>query len=370
MNKIAYYLGLVLLVFSCQRPTEKDSSVYEIQYTLVQNGISETDYPVGLTVMSPQEAVLVARVKNTYPHIQTKLYKTADGGKNWEKVFSTMDWNADKIEERDGVLYVSNTTNLTAKAHTSEILSSKDTGRTWRKVIGFDSKLLTIKAIEASGIAVYLSSDNEKTSKGQTVYRLLVNNQDNEGWKDAGIDKSAGPNSICLSEKSAMCSAGYPYRIFRISYKDLTKDTLVLKNLICPYQIIAGEDIIGIWNGKRADYFRVSGDSAVFISRIRFRGSLTDHIPDRIHQCGDIVYTSVLVPGAQPDARMFISTDRAKSWTQIKTECPLDKEYDRVWTPEGSSWFMAAYKDKMFSYCLGEKDGKRMDFIKTIQPKP
>ena len=30
---------------------------------------------------------------------------------------------------------------------------------------------------------------------------------------------------------------------------------------------------------------------------------------------------------------------------------------------------VAGYKDKMLSYCVGYKDGKRQDFIKIIRPK-
>ena len=180
----------------------------------------------------------------------------------------------------------------------------------------------------------------------------------------------ASPNLTSLSKDKLIYTAGFPYRIFQISFGDLTIDTLRIRSLICPSQIIASEeDILGIWNGKRADYFRIEGDSAVFMSRIKFKGALTDHIPDRIYQHGNIIYTSVLVPGREPDVRMFISTDHARSWTQVDTKCSMDKEYDRVWTPVGDAWFMAGYDDFMVSYCVGEKDGQRQDFIKIIRPK-
>lgn len=96
----------------------------------------------------------------------------------------------------------------------------------------------------------------------------------------------ASPNLTSLSKDKLIYTAGFPYRIFQISFGDLTKDTLRIRSLICPSQIIASEeDILGIWNGKRADYFRIEGDSAVFMSRIKFKGALTDHIPDRIGSC-------------------------------------------------------------------------------------
>ena len=369
MNRIIYIFGLALLLFSCQGSIKQSGSVYEILSFPVENGIAETDYPVGLLMMSNKDAVLIARSKNTYPEILTSLYKSVDEGRNWAKVFTTKDWKAEHLEERDGIIYIANNAASTEKEQRSEILYSKDTGRTWQTLKHFGSKLLVIKPMEQSGMVAYQSS--EDTSEYSKIsYKCLVSSQKSPEWEDAHIDMCAGPNLTSLSKDKLIYTAGFPYRIFQVSFGDLTKDTLRIRPLICPSQIIASEeDIFGIWNGKRADYFRIAGDSAVFVSRIRFKGALTDHIPDRIYQHGDIVYTSVLVPGREPDVRMFISTDRARSWTQVDTKGPIDKEYDRVWTPVGEAWFMAGHNDFMVSYCLGEKDGRRRDFIKIIRPK-
>ena len=369
MNRIIYIFVFASLLFSCQRAIKQSSSVYEILSFPTECGISETDYPVGMLVMSNKEAVLIARSKKTYPEIRTSLYKTLDEGRNWEKVFSTMNWETERLEERDGVIYIANNVTSTEKEQGSEILYSKDTGRTWQTLRHFNSKLLAIKPMRPSGIIAYQSIE-DTAERYKISYKCLVYSQDNDKWEDASIDKHAGTNLTSLSKDKLFYSAGFPYRIFQVNLGNLIKDTLRIRPLICPSQIIAGEDdILGIWNGKRADYFRIVGDSAVFASRIKFNGALTNHIPDRIYQHGNVVYTSVLVPGKAPDVRMFISTDHAESWTQVDTKGPMDKEYDRVWTPVGDAWFMAGYDDFMVSYCVGEKDGQRQDFIKIIRPK-
>ena len=77
----------------------------------------------------------------------------------------------------------------------------------------------------------------------------------------------------------------------------------------------------------------------------------------------------MLVPGLNSTSKMFASTDRARTWTRVSTKSEIDNQLDSVWTPEGNAWFMAWYKDRMVSYCVGYKDGKRQDFIKVIRPK-
>lgn len=194
MNRIIYIFVFASLLFSCQSAIKQSSSVYEILSFPTEYGISETDYPVGMLVMSNNEAVLIARSKNTYPEIQTSLYKTADEGRNWKRVFTTKDWKAEHLEERDGAIYAANNATSTEKEQWSEILYSKDTGRTWQTLKHFGSKLLSIMPMNNSGMVTYQSS--EDTSKYSKIsYKCLVSSQNSPEWEDAHIDMCA-----CKSE--------------------------------------------------------------------------------------------------------------------------------------------------------------------------
>ena len=133
--------------------------------------------------------------------------------------------------------------------------------------------------------------------------------------------------------------------------------------------VVRGDDIVGLTNGGSADYFRIIDGVANFYSRIQYGGPFVNHTPVRIYQYDSIVFTKVLVPGLNSTSKMFASTDRARIWTQVSAKSEIDNQLDSVWTPEGNAWFMAGYKDRMVSYCVGYKDGKRQDFIKVIRPK-
>ena len=63
-----------------------------------------------------------------------------------------------------------------------------------------------------------------------------------------------------------------------------------------------------------------------------------------------------------------MSVDRARTWCKINAVSDFEKELDEV-EPLSGDWPMAGYKDRMVSYCVGCKDGKRQDFIKVIKPK-
>ncbi len=133
--------------------------------------------------------------------------------------------------------------------------------------------------------------------------------------------------------------------------------------------VVRGDDIVGLTNGGSADYFRIIYCVANFYSRIQYKGSFVNHTPVQIYQYDGVVFTKVLVPGLSSMSRMFFSADRARSWAPVSTRAEIDNQLDSVWTPEGDAWFMAGYEDRMVSYCVGYKDGKRQDFIKIIRPK-
>lgn len=92
------------------------------------------------------------------------------------------------------------------------------------------------------------------------------------------------------------------YRIISINPQTQKFDT-IRTPCRSPMQVIAGEDIIGIWNDRRADYFRIVKDTAVFLSRIKYDMIWTSHVPMEIYQHGDIVYSSVLVPSVESNIK-------------------------------------------------------------------
>ena len=67
----------------------------------------------------------------------------------------------------------------------------------------------------------------------------------------------------------------------------------VRNNFKTAYKFIYGEDILGVWNGKLADYFRIVGDSAHFVSRIKFQGPFSDHIPDNLNSFSEYAHSTI-----------------------------------------------------------------------------
>lgn len=91
-----------------------------------------------------------------------------------------------------------------------------------------------------------------------------------------------------------------------------------------------------------------------------------NYIPSEIYQYGDVVYTKVIPLTYKSKASFFISIDRARSWTKINFRSDFENKLDKV-EPFVDDWPMVGYKDRMVSYCVGYKDGKRQDLIKVIR---
>ena len=245
-------------------------------------------------------------------------------------------------------------------------MSSTDFGSTWKDHLLLNDEVQQLLVADQT-IAVQLLSVSKRDGKKtyDIGYSIVFTHGDDKIHCLHSLDNAF---SYSFSQDKIAVDVNNGDYILIINPATEKIDS-VRNNFKTAYKFIYGEDILGVWNGKLADYFRIVGDSAHFVSRIKFQGPFSDHIPDKLYQHGDVVYTSVLVPGMKPEVRMFISTDHAKSWTRVYTKGPMDKECDSVWTPVGANRFMAGYDDFVVSYCVGEKDGQRQDFIKIIKPK-
>lgn len=206
--------------------------------------------------------------------------------------------------------------------------------------------VLAVRDIEEPGRAFFITSDD--AGRNWREMRLT------EPFSSSFSDGTITVNEYCNSDKLLEISLSRPcVDTLHYSFKSAA-------------QIVRGEDIIGVWNAGKADYFRIAGKTLTFASRIEYGSRLSDYIPEHIYQYGNLVYTSVLHPGLNQSERMFVSNDYGKSWAAVSTESEIDRQLDSVWTPEGDAWFMAGYKDRMVSYCVGYKDDLRRDFIKKV----
>ena len=357
---------LILLTLTCGSCYVKHTGTpagYEIIEYPVENGIGTEYHPSEIILCDERTWVLSARNKDEF---KTGLFVTYDSGKSWKK---NSDSDRGEIYENlvfdRGILFCSSYHSSWNKTNT--IMASYDLGATWNELCSFVKEIEKFMVTnDNTFVQLYSSYHDEKAVKPDNRRSIIYSDDNCKNWKTA----FKGENFTSSFSKNIVLDVDKEndYRIISINPQTQKFDT-IRTPCRSPMQVIAGEDIIGIWNDRRADYFRIVKDTAVFLSRIKYDMIWTSHVPMEIYQHGDIVYSSVLVPSVESNIKMFVSTDLAKSWTQVDTKGPMDKEYDRVWTPVGEAWFMAGYDDFMVSYCVGEKDGQRQDFIKIIKPK-
>ncbi len=372
-KKLLFTILLTMEFSSCyitigERGHHQGQADFEVNAYLVENGIGERYRPWKLVLCSNEEWVLVAwdleEPRNTF-------FFSPDGGRNWE-YYSELDVNlvCEEILMYNDVLFcaVRNCSwGLTPSAKSSRILQSKNHGLKWKELLVVDGNVEHLMVVDST-ISFQLCTE-EKEGGNDTFkinHTIHISNDMGARWR---ILKPDVPFTSAFSgDKIIVGEYGDRNTVLEISPALSAVDT-IHTDFYSMVQIIKGEDIIGAWNGGKADYFRIVSDSLVFLSRIRFERLLSDYIPEEIYQSDDIVYTSVLRSGYAPKYRMFASHDRAGSWTPVSTRTEIDKQLDSIWTPEGDAWFMAGYKDRMVSYCVGYKDGRRQDFIKVIKPK-
>lgn len=364
MKRATTLLIITLMCTSChirRNVGEQGQAGYEILEYYAENGIGEDYYPSELRAYDEDRWIMSAR------HVsgnRTAFFENYNAGKDWEKKSSE---NEKGLYENicvgtDGRLYCSSPHGFgeDAKPH-DRILSSDNAGGSWETLCDFNDDIERL-TVNAGGVFVQIFQRTDSNS----THSIIVSDDGCKSWRTLvnynHLASHFGENIV------ADITRENGHLIVSINTKTQSLDT-IRNNCLTPNQVVAGDDITGIWNGRSAEYYRIVKDTAVYMSRIRYDLPRTSHVPTQIHQCGDIVFTSVLVPSDKSRIEMFISNDRAKSWTQINTNSPFSQEYDSVWTPVGNAWFMVGYKDRMMSYCVGKRNGHRQDFIKILRPK-
>lgn len=333
----------------------------EVKTYLANRGIDDDYYPTKLLIDSDMDGVLVA-----YDKKGTAFFATSDGGKTWEKRGVIKDVMCKFIQKCEGVIYCHffNINNLDEEC----VLSSKDNGKTWNTVLKSEHRIYKFNAFKG-GILVALMIDPETidTIFKQEYYLIMSVNHGNE-WKDLRpymVKNLKDYDKLCFINNSVIYTSGVKeVKVIKFNPTTLQADT-IYRSKEFQTTLTGGEDIIGIWEGHRANFYRTTKDSTEFLSSIwNPKARLRDYIPYEIYQFEDVVYSNITELNYNGKNQNYISTDRAKTWSKVNFDTPMDEEYAT------RSSAKTGYKDKIIFYCVGEKDGKRQDFIKVIKPKP
>jgi len=368
-------LVLVFLVLACsscyirigERKAPTQDNLILDAYS-VDNGIGDRYIPCEMAICSDDMWVL--SVWNMTDSCNT-FFLSVDNGVNWE-MLSSLDkkWTCENVLVDNDIIYCSalNQDRIgKTTVNAGKIFRSIDYGESWEELFVFDAYVEHMMVVDSS-LAVQLCSVTEVD--GEDVYdvehTIQISNDLGKTWR--GYTFGNFYVSSFSSDKITVAVGGRRESILEIIPERQIIDTISSDSKMIT-NVVRGDDIVGLTNGGSADYFRIIDGVANFYSRIQYGGPFVNHTPVRIYQYDSIVFTKVLVPGLNSTSKMFASTDRARTWTRVSTKSEIDNQLDSVWTPEGNAWFMAGYKDRMVSYCVGYKDGKRQDFIKVIRPK-
>lgn len=368
-------LVLVFLVLACSscyiRIGERKAPTQDyliLDAYSVDNGIGDRYIPCEMAICS--DDVWVLSVWNMTDSCNT-FFLSVDNGVNWE-MLSSLDkkWTCENMLVDNDIIYCSalNQDRIgKTTVNAGKIFRSIDYGESWEELFVFDAYVEHMMVVDSS-LAVQLCSVTEVDGKDvyDVEHTIQISNDLGKTWR--GYTFGNFYVSSFSSDKITVAVGGRRESILEIIPERQIIDTISSDSKMIT-NVVRGDDIVGLTNGGSADYFRIIDGVANFYSRIQYGGPFVNHTPVRIYQYDSIVFTKVLVPGLNSTSKMFASTDRARTWTQVSAKSEIDNQLDSVWTPEGNAWFMAGYKDRMVSYCVGYKDGKRQDFIKVIRPK-
>lgn len=368
-------LVLVFLVLACsscyirigERKAPTQDNLILDAYS-VDNGIGDRYIPCEMAICSDDMWVL--SVWNMTDSCNT-FFLSVDNGVNW-KMLSSLDkkWTCENVLVDNDIIYCSalNQDRIgKTTVNAGKIFRSIDYGESWEELFVFDAYVEHMMVVDSS-LAVQLCSVTEVDGKDvyDVEHTIQISNDLGKTWRVYTFGNLYV--SSFSSDKITVAVGGRRESILEIIPERQIIDTISSDSKMIT-NVVRGDDIVGLTNGGSADYFRIIDGVANFYSRIQYGGPFVNHTPVRIYQYDSIVFTKVLVPGLNSTSKMFASIDRARTWTQVSAKSEIGNQLDSVWTPEGNAWFMAGYKDRMVSYCVGYKDGKRQDFIKVIRPK-
>ncbi len=334
----------------------------------VEKGIGERYSPCELVICSEDMWVLSVWDMNESCNA---FFLTADKGINWVMLSSLdKEWTCENMLMDNDIIYCSARNQgrigkTTVKA--GKIFRSQDYGKSWEEMFVFDAYVEHLMVVDST-LAVQLCAVTEVDEEDiyDVEHTIHISNDMGKTWNCYGFGNFYV--SYFSSDRITVAVGGKYESMLEIIPERQTVDTIRNDSQMVT-NVVRGVDIVGLANGGSADYFRIIDGVANLYSRIQYEGPFVNHTPVQIYQYDSVVLTKVLVPGLNSTSKMFASTDRARSWTPVSTRTEIDHQLDSVWTPEGDAWFMAGYKDRMVSYCVGYKDGKRQDFIKVIRPK-
>ena len=366
-KSIILLLLAVPLFVSCYvringRPKVRNKVVTEmdVKTYLVDLRIDNGYYPTKLLIDSDLSGVLAA-----YNRKGTAFFATSDGGKTWEKKGVIKDVMCDLIQKCDDVIYchIFNVNNLDEEY----VLSSKDNGKTWNTVLKSEHSIYKFNAFKGGVLVALMIVPETINTTFKQEYYLIISVNHGKDWKDLRpymVNNLKDYDKICFTNNSVIYTSG----VKETNVIKFNPTTFISDTIYCSKEfqttLTGGEDIIGIWEGHKANFYRITKDSTMFISSIwNPKERLRDYIPYQIHQFGDVVYTNISELRYNGKNQDYISTDKAKTWSKVNFETPMDEEYATM------SMAKTGYKDRIIFYCVGEKDGKRQDFIKVIRPK-
>lgn len=367
MSKSILLLFLTMPLFvSCnirisEKPKTENTAVIEMDMNtyLVDLGIDDDYYPTELLIDSDMDGVLAA-----YDGKGTAFFVTSDGGKTWEKRGVIKDVMCKFIQKSEGVIYCHffNINNLDEEC----VLSSKDNGKTWNTVLKSEHMIYRFNALKG-GILVALVIDPETIDTiFEQEYYLITTVNHGKDWKDLRpyMVNNLKSTELCFIDNSVIYTSwAKENNVIKFNLITFQSDTIYRSKELMS-GLLGGEDVIGIWEGHRANFYRVTKDSTIFMSSIwNPKARLRNYIPHEVYQFEDVVYTYIIELTYNGKHQNYISTDRAKTWSKINFDTTMDEEYAT------RSSAKTGYKDKIIFYCVGEKDGKRQDFIKVIKPK-
>ncbi len=327
---------------------------WEIEAYPVESGIGDEYGPNKMLVYSDTYGLLAA-----FNGDETSFYLTSDCGKNWIKrgsVGNLLCRSIAKSKDRFYGCFISTDPN-----DGGVIMLSDDVGKTWKTILDNKNGIFRFDVLDDGTLVALLTLDEG--------YAILSSVDGGQNWMPS---PSSVTRDIVTFGQLSFLSDGMIYsskdKVVVMDPASFVTDT-IYSSKGSMSGVVAGEDVFGIWEGHKAKYYSLKGKHATRLSSIwNIRKPFRNYIPSEIYQYGDVVYTKVIPLTYKSKASLFISIDRARTWTKINFRSDYENKLDKV-EPFVDDWPMAGYKDRMVSYCVGYKDGKRQDFIKVIRPE-